>query len=102
MFEADDQPAITVCATTMKDHGWKMKNKSKIRYSKIFQTVSNSSTNAVEAKECIYKNTFELSDMVISAKDGNKTILNETHWKEDISFFWAGRLSDFSKIFYRN
>jgi hypothetical protein len=84
---------VTVCVRKygQRKHGWRVQNDYKIKYNEIFQTLCNSSTNAVEAEECLRNKTFNLSDMVEKVSDGNKSELNETFWREDISFFWDGR-----------
>ena len=88
-YEETDHPAITVCANNGV-FGWRQ-NGSNLENDKVFQTICNSSTNAAEALECINKNTFNLSEMVITTEDENQNILNESHWKEDISYFMAGK-----------
>ena len=91
-YTAEDHPAITVCATNNGASGWRT---GKI-LEDTFHTICNSSANAEEGYQCITNSTFNLSEMVNFAMDGNQNKIDKSHWQLDISSI------DFCKCFTLN
>ena len=85
-FKDVDNPTITICS----NQGWKS-NHAKNSYVGLFQTNCQNSNNTKEALECINRNMYNLSDMVITALDGNKRVVNQEYWNDSISWLGAGR-----------
>ena len=87
-YDETDHPAITVCGTNGVS-GWRNYDSS-LHHGTPFQTVCNLSTNAEEAVECVDKNTFNLTEMVVAAINSKHESLDESDWQEDISSLSAG------------
>ena len=92
-YTDSDHPAITVCAINGGLHGW--------RNGKIlkapFEELCSKAANAQEAYQCIKKNTFDFSDLLSGAVDGNGEEIDESDWKMGISRIE----SSFCRYWYR-
>ena len=95
-FTNSDHPAITVCASNGL-HGWRDGS----IFKNPFEELCSASTNAKEAYHCININTFNLSDLVSGAVDGNREAVNESEWKIDISSVNKGKCFTLSWYKYR-
>ena len=78
-YTDSDHPAITVCASNGL-HGWRDGTILKHPFEKL----CSEATNAQEAYQCINENTFDLSDILSGAVDGNSEEIKESDWKVGI------------------
>ena len=85
-YDETDHPAFTVCGTP----GWRNYD-STLHHGIPFEIFCNLSTNAKEAIDCVNKNTFNLTEMVVAAINSEHESLEESDWQEDISTLSAGK-----------
>ena len=86
-FGETDNPALTVCS----GQGWKDREVDPGTTGTGFKGACGSSTDAEEALNCIKNQSFNLSDLVISAVDGENQTLKSDHWMENLSWISAGK-----------
>ena len=93
-FDAKMIPAVTIIGLHPKnDNGWK--NLSAMNYGFFVDSFCKDAIDSEDVQQCIYNDTFKLTDMVEYASygDGNTTNIEDSRsfWIEDISVFLLGR-----------
>ena len=79
----DDYPAITACASANGQNGYRDPNVT----DKVFETICHEAKDAKQASNCVDKETFNFTEIVLDTLDGNGNNVSQPQWQLNQNLF---------------